>query len=118
MKQTHVINSIITQKISEENYRVGNNATIRKSQRSVNVPDSNILPYTTGAKKTPKFLESLPDEQTQSLSTCQLNERAEIIDLTYALIKYTKSDDILLPGWTGFNTMLYQNDVPEESRVG
>ena len=37
----------------------------------------------------------------------------------YVLVKTLKPDqDELLPLWTGFNTLLYQDDIPDVSRVG
>lgn len=57
-EQTHVTNGIITQKITGENPSAPNRMTgIKKSQRSLQVPQSDIMPFTIGTRKTPHFLD-------------------------------------------------------------
>ena len=47
------------------------------------------------------------------------SEVAQLLDLTYALLKMIPSDDLpVLPGWTGFNTLLRKDNIPNISRVG
>eukprot|EP00794_Sanderia_malayensis_P002899 gene2899-3351_t len=67
VKQTHVANGTITQKMTERDHRIHDNVKIIESQRS---------------------------------------------------IKYTNTGEVLLPGWSGFKINLYENDIPEKSRVG
>ena len=112
-KQTHVTNGIIIQKLSEEEHGIGHNVQIAKSQRSVNMPNTDVTPYAIGARKTPKFHEVALNEKFNTS-----RENAEKIDFAYVIIKYVAKDEILLPGWSGFNTMLYHNNIPKESRVG
>ena len=112
-EQTHVTNGIITQKITGENPSAPNRMTgIKKSQRSLQVPQSDILPFTIGTRKTPHFLD------LDRTTTTSSREKAQRLDLAYVLLKMFPSDETTLPGWTGFNTILCQNDIPEVSRVG
>ena len=47
------------------------------------------------------------------------SEVAQLLDLTYVLLKMIPSDDLpVLPGWTGFNTLLRKDNIPNISRVG
>ena len=44
---------------------------------------------------------------------------AQKLDLIYSLIKiFAANDEDPWPGWTGFNTMLRQSDIPPVSKVG
>lgn len=106
-------NGIITQKITGENPSVPNRMTgIKKSQRSLQVPQSDILPFTVGTRKTPHFLD------LDRTTTTSSREKAQRLDLAYVLLKMFPSDETTLPGWTGFNTIFWQDDIPEVSRVG
>ena len=112
-EQTHVTNGIITQKITNENPTSSNRTVrIKKSQRSLQVPQSDMLLFTIGTRKTPHFLD------LDKTTTTSSREMAQKLDLAYVLLKMFPSDDTVLPGWTGFNTILCQEDKPEVSRIG
>ena len=61
---------------------------------------------------TPHFLDSGRIPTTPSW------EMAQKLDLAYVLLKMFPSDETVLPGWTGFHTILCQDDIPEVSRIG
>ena len=70
-KQTHVTNGIITQKITSENQnREPQKLRISKSQRSLKVPESDVVQFSIGIKKTPKF----NDEGGDVVATMALDE--------------------------------------------
>ena len=114
-KQTHVTNGIITQKITSENQkREAQKLRISKSQRSLKVPESDVVQFSIGVKKTPKF----NDEGGDVVATMASRELALKIDLAYVLAKLVPLDKDILPGWTGFNTKLCENSIPVVSRIG
>ncbi len=111
--QTHVTNGIVTQKVTSEKQAFREQTvTITKCQRTVKEPDSDVVPFNLGVKKTPKFLNA---ELVTDASAC---ETAQKLDLTYVLIKSLSSDDHIVPGWTGFNTILCEDVIPPVSRIG
>lgn len=119
-KQTHVTNGIITQKLSgQQHITMQNSSIVKKSQRTVKMPNTNIAEYSIGAKKTPIFFDI--NEVARSMlidRNHELNEAAHKLDLAYVLTKMVHvTDETALPGWTGFNTMLIE-EIPEVSRVG
>lgn len=123
-KQTHVTNGIIIQKVEvcAPNARVlsSQQPAISKSQRSILPPPSTIPPYFLGAKKTPTFnCNFLNTEAMRQVKEINEDKLAGKLDLIYAVIKiFADPEEQLWPGWTGFNTMLKNNDVPDVSRVG
>ena len=114
-KQTHVTNGIIIQKVlHERNSRPEQVQKISKSQRSVKVPESDITQFSIGTKETPNFQV----ETRQAITMKPFGEMAQKIDLVYVLVKMVHSDSHVLPGWTGFNVLLQQDNIPNVSRVG
>ena len=117
-KQTHVTNGIIIQQVTSQNNYDDNIETtvIKKTQRSLKMPDITLKPYSIGVKKTPAF--NIPE----SIEDYSENEKTNIslkTDLSYVLVKmYNHSEERPLPGWTGFNTMLNETEIPNESRIG
>ena len=115
--QTHVTNGIITQKVADKpTMSKRQPANISKSQRTVKVPQQDVMPFTIGQKKTPKFNVSISKLTDHQMSEAE--EAAYLLDLAYVLIKMVPSDTNVLPGWTGFNTLLHKGNIPEISRVG
>ena len=117
-KQTHVTNGIIIQHVSSQNVEDNNTETvvIKKTQRSLKVPDITLKPYSIGVKKTPAF--NIPDRIEDYGKNEETNTSFKA-DLAYILVKkYHHSQESPLPGWTGFNTMLNGNEIPRESRIG
>ena len=114
-KQTHVTNGIITQKIRSENHsREAQTSRISKSQRSLKAPQSDVVQFSIGVKKTPKF----NDEGNDVVTIMASRELALKLDLAYVLAKLLPLDNNILPGWTGFNTKLCENSIPVVSRIG
>jgi hypothetical protein len=112
-KQTHVTNGIVTQRItSEKQVYPEQTVTIKKCQRTVKVPSSDVVPFSLGVKKTPKFHNS---ELITNTTACKT---AQQLDLAYVLIKSVPSDDYIVPGWTGFNTILCEDIIQPVSRIG
>ena len=56
-KQTHVTNGIITQKVSQNHQSTSERETvnIKKWQRTVQVREQDVMQFSLGTKKTPKF---------------------------------------------------------------
>ena len=112
-KQTHVTNGIITQKASVQKQLdlSDHPILIRKTQRTVEMPSTDIVPYHMGAKVTPAFhSDELDPECLELLLKEDPSIRAYKLDLAYILVKYICSpNEEVLPGWTGFNTMLCKN---------
>lgn len=114
-KQTHVTNGIMIQKVLRESNGLPEQAVkISKSQRSVKVPESDIRQFSIGVKKTPDFQV----ETRQAITRTPFGETAQKLDLAYVLMKMVHSDSYVLPGWTGFNFLLRQDNIPNVSRVG
>ena len=74
------------------------------------VPDSDVFPFSLGARKTPKFINSL---LLRNITACKT---AQKLDLVYVMIKPLRSDERVIPGWTGFNTTI--RDVIPFFRIG
>ena len=116
-EQTHVTNGIITQKISHRNQCASTRVLkIEKSLRTLPVPQSDILPFVIGRKKTPRF--TVLDRMKSSSTKTSSREMAKKFDLAYVLLKMVPSDETVLPGWTGFNTILCQDHIPHVSHIG
>ena len=114
-KQTHVTNGIIIQKVLQEsNSRPEQAEKISKSQRSAKVPGSDITQFSIRIKETPNF----EVETRQAITVKPFGEIAQKIDLVYVLVKMVHSDSHVLPGWTAFNVLLRQDNIPNVSRVG
>ena len=114
-QQTHVRNGIIIQKVLQESNSHPEQAVkISKSQRSVKVPESDIMQFSIGTKETPNFHV----ETRQAVTRTPFGERAQKLDLVYVLVKMAHSDGYALPGWTGFNVLLRQDNIPKVSKVG
>ena len=117
-KQTHVTNGIIVQRKSVQKQTSSSDHTvqIKKTQRTVAMPATDIAPYSIGVKKTPKFqCIDLDPESLQLKVNRDSAETAYKLDLAYILIKHVcAATEKVLPGWTGFNTLLckYIPDVP------
>ena len=84
----------------------------KKSQRTVKVPDSDVVPISLGARKTPKFPNSV---LVRNVTAC---ETARKLGLAYVMIKSLSSDERVIPGWTGFNTIMCEDVIPSVSRIG
>ena len=115
-KQTHVTNGIIIQKVLQESSSHPEQAVkISKSQRSVKVPESDIMQFSIGTKETPNFFHV---ETRQAVTRTPFGEMAQKLDLVYMLVKMARSDGYVLPGWTRFNVLIRQDNIPNVSRVG
>lgn len=121
-KQTHVTNGIITQKVSVQKQLNSSDqpASIKKTQRTVKMPLTDIVPYSVGVKMTPAFQRvKLDPECLTVLLKNNSATTAHKLDLAYILTKYIcSSNEEILPGWTGFNTILCGDKIPDVSRVG
>ena len=91
---------------------------IKKTQRTVKVPTTDIAPYIIGTKKTPAFIDLETKDQSLNISLNDCKQVAQKNDLAYVLTKTICAvDETPLPGWTGFNTML-DNKEHDISKVG
>ena len=119
-KQTHVTNGIIIQKMTVKiDNGLPHSTVIKKSQRTVEVPNCAIAEYSIGTKKTPTFHEIDQDAQPMSIALRDgAGRTAYKLDLAYVLSKMVcATDETPLPGWTGFNTMLHE-EIPDVQSVG
>ena len=120
-KQTHVTNGIIIQRksVQKQISSADQPILIKKTQRIVTMPSTDLAPYSIGVKKTPKFqcIELNPESLHLRVNS-DSTETAYKLDLAYVLIKHIcAATEEVLPGWTGFNTLLCK-DIPDVSRVG
>lgn len=54
----------------------------------------------------------------QAVTRMPFGEMAQTLDLAYMLVKMVvRSGSYILPGWTGFNVLLGQHNIPNVSRV-
>ena len=89
-KQTHVTNGIITQKVLVHQQLSSSDqlSLIKKKQRTVEMPTSDIVPYSIGVKMTPTFHIVQLDPQCLKLV---LNEDPTLtaykVDLAYILME-------------------------------
>ena len=71
-------------------------------------------------KKTPKFDGDALDLTSMDIQV--INNECESVhklDLMYALLKiFATTVEDPWPGWTGFNTLIRQSNIPTVSRVG
>jgi hypothetical protein len=119
-KQTHVTNGIIIQKMTVKiDNGLPHSTVIKKSQRTVEVPNCAIAEYSLGTKKMPTFHEIHQDAQPMSIALRDgAGRTAYKLDLAYVLSKMVcATDETPLPGWTGFNTMLHE-EIPDVQSVG
>ena len=120
-KQMHVTNGIITQKFSHSHQIMSERdiVNIPNSQHTVQVPEQDAILFSLGNKKTPRFNIEM-EEVTSSITVkTAASEAVQLLVLTYVLLKMIPSDDLaVLPGWTGFNTLLHKDNIPNISRVG
>ena len=100
-KQTHVTNGIITQQVESENQRMDYQDKKKKKQRTIQVPQSDIMPFSIGVRKTPTSI----CEQGIAITNTVSSEMAQKLDFAYVLLKIVPNENKTLPGWTGFNTM-------------
>ena len=117
-KQTHVTNGIIIQEITSQNNDDNNGETtvIKKTQRSLKVPDITLKPYSIGVKRTSIFDISDSIEHYGENAITKLSLKT---DLAYVLVKMLNDyEESPLLGWTGFSIMLYEAEIPKESRIG
>jgi hypothetical protein len=68
------------------------------------------MPFSIGIRKTLTFIS----EQGSVITTIASQKP----DFGYFLVKMVPTDNNILPGWTGFNTILCKDDIPDVSRVG
>ena len=120
-KQTHVTNGIITQKICVQKQISSSNQPIliKKTQRTIEMPTTDIVPYNIGVRKTPTFQCVEMDPECLELNLVDDSQTASKLELAYILIKYIcAANEEVLPGWAGFNTILFSQESPHVSRVG
>ena len=78
------------------------------------IPQSDVVQFSIGIKRTPKFT----DESRHAVTALASREMALKLDLAYILTKLVPSDNDTLPEWTGFNTQLREDSIPKVSRIG
>ena len=109
---------IIIQEITSQNNDDNNGETtvIKTTQRSPKVPDIMLKPYSIGVKKTSIF--NIPNS-IKHYGENAITKLSLKTDLAYVLVKMLNDcEESPLPGWTGFNIMLYKAKIPKESRIG
>ncbi|CAB3997648.1 Hypothetical predicted protein [Paramuricea clavata] len=108
-KQTHVTNGIITQIVCDQKQISSSNQTtlIKKTQRAVEMPTTDIVPYSIGVKKTPTFQSIELDPECLELTLVDDSKQtASKLDLAYILIKYI------------YVLQMKNKELPHVSRVG
>lgn len=117
--QTHVLGGIAIQKEGETGHdeQQPQPRLTKKGGRSLQAPETTILPFHLGKKKTPSFsyigMESEEEDKYWEVH----QDFARKLDFAYTLMKMYQSEVDLLPGWTGFNILVQGSNIPPVSRI-
>ena len=116
---THMANGIIIQQTRDDQLlpkhrQTSTTTTIKKLLRSLKAPEKQLYTYILGNEESPKLhaaainceLETSVVTQNDSL------DRRLMLDFMYTICKhYCDELSTILPGWTGFNTLI--SEKPE-----
>lgn len=112
---THITNGIAIQEDGKDDVIPVRN--IPKSQaKSLPTPQSEILPYVIGKKKSPHLQFICTSINLEERVYIAVQQFAEKCDLGYAFLKMHFGPS--LPDWTGFNTLLAEDKIPRISKIG
>ena len=92
---------------------------IKTKQRTVALPRIGITPYVFGVKRTPTF-DGDALNLTLMITGMKNNEHyvSTKLDPMYALLKiFSVNMEDPWPGWTGFNTLIRQSNIPNVSKL-
>lgn len=105
---THHTNGILIQHGETAGIRPTSRPFIKKKQRSLKTMPSVMLPYQRKKRQGPQILNM--DVVIGSSTGTLLKHISRCLDTMYVVMKDTDSSARNLPNWTGFNTLLHDND--------
>ena len=114
---THITGGIIIQRHcseAEETEAVRENL---KRSSSLKLAPDEIEPYVLGRKVTVDLKEALNWVSTEESFYVPAKDAAQKVDLSFVLCR-AMQDESLLPNWTGFNTLLQEQEIPVLSKIG
>lgn len=115
---THITNGIAIQQ-KETNSSFPNQSAkieIQKSQKkTLSAPETKIPPFFMGKRKSPNFVESLREKSIDEDDYVSIQDAADKCDIGYVLLKMYFGSSF--PDWTGFNTLLCDDDIGRESKI-
>ena len=106
---THVANGIIIQNGHLEFTELSVKAPVSKKQRTIKAPETKILQFTSKEKGTfslPRKSAQVSIEEDVHYCEQTLGRNADFVYVSCR--KLTTDSGEYLPGWTGFNTNVYQ----------
>lgn len=113
---THNTNGILVQRITstESQHRGTTQKFTKTKKRSVDCPPRNIELYRGGMRNGPATVSADIMKPSDSI----LQKQYHTLDLAFCLAKLPGVNGRLLPGWTGFNTLVDYQNIPPMSKVG
>lgn len=117
--QTHILGGILIQRESlSSNAPVVVTQQLKKGGRTLQAPNEAIVPYSLGKKQTPNFLGTSRPSTFYEIKGSLHHDHAKRLDFAYFLMKLLQNTvGTVLPGWTGFNILLRQSEIPPMSRI-
>ena len=106
---THVANGIIVQNENTRFAGLAGKATVSKKQRTMKAPETKIIPFMSKEKGTLSLRsESFELSIEEENHRCQqaLGRNADFLYVSWR--KSASDSGEYLPGWTGFNTNIYE----------
>ena len=112
---THNTNGILVQRTqSRDPYSSYAVSSLKKTKkRSIDAPSTDIERYYGKKRCGPNA--SNPTNVYEIEAICR---PYQLLDLAFCFMKLSRVDYDLLPGWTGFNTLLQSSNVPPVSKIG
>ena len=109
---THNTNGVIIQRGPLSSEHLASASIPKTKQRSVDPPITELQSFPHGKHEGP----CIPDADA-TVATRAMQKVSLRMDLAYCLTKLPELDS-LLPGWTGFNTLVSALSVSEKSSIG
>ncbi len=114
---THITNGIIVQKVHADD-KISVPSIPKSRQKALPNPQDKILPFTIGKKKSLDIKSQCTEMRFEENNHIKPQISANRLDLLYSILNIpTSSDQEFLPDWTGFNTLISENELTM-SRVG
>ncbi|XP_056090913.1 uncharacterized protein LOC130070521 [Rhinichthys klamathensis goyatoka] len=114
---THNTNGIIIQKPTSSDVLTSEFVSLQKSRkRSLKTPPIQIDIFTRGKRAGPECFRSRIEVGCEICIPVQATART--MDSAYFFMKTQEVQRSVLPGWTGYNTLLQRGAIPPQSNIG
>lgn len=118
---THCTNGIVIQREVQSVQEMPEANPINVRRSSLQPQPSHIEHYMSGKRQGP-CLNMLKDGHLLPPNNTESSSAARIKDISWGILRITETDNSnnkqTVPGWTGFNSMLYSENAPAYSLVG